>query len=212
MYNYKEDLMPRGGVWEKLHWATETIKHWLGLMNQTVPPTTVTYTVHEKSTGRCLASVSNRRINGRYVKQAWGGRRDNDAYKVGEESFDATDYVLRMKLDKLHCLQDGHESSDTVGEAHIDWDGPHEVYIVDAVLAYFGVAELREITQEQLDFVLDHVQPQESELQTVTLTFKVDVRKPKGADTAEFVNDLEYNLRSNTPGIVVIDTELVSSE
>jgi len=58
---------------------------------------------------------------------------------IGTEEFDATDYVLSMSLNWIHELRDHDESSDVIGEALVNHDGPFEVDITESILSFFGV-------------------------------------------------------------------------
>lgn len=73
------------------------------------------------------------------------------AIPLGEESFDATATILAMPLADILRIEDHQNSSDSIGEQHVNHDGPFEVEIVDAIIEFFGVGELEEITQEMLD-------------------------------------------------------------
>ena len=87
-------------------------------------------------------------IIGEYVKQQWTGRKQDHAAETGREKFEATDYVLcTLKYEDVIELQDNSECTDAIGNAHVTHDGPHEVYITDAICEYFDVNSLDEITQ-----------------------------------------------------------------
>lgn len=63
-----------------------------------------------------------------------------------DEAFDATAYILNMPFEALVEVSDSHDSSDTIGLAHVHHDGPHTVYIEDAMCSFFGVDDLNEVT------------------------------------------------------------------
>ena len=98
-------------------------------------------------------------IRGRYIKQAWDS--SNNSVNLGEESFVATEHVLAMRLEDIHELEDMRWSTDNIGEAHVNHDGPHEVVITESIRQFFDVEELSEITQDQLEQACDRygVQP-----------------------------------------------------
>lgn len=98
-----------------------------------------------------VASFTDRRITGTFTKQVWGGRKGDDAIFSGTEEFDATDYVLRMPLQKIHRLVDHDDTTDVIGLAHVDYDGPFEVDVVGEICAYFGIEQLEDLTEENLD-------------------------------------------------------------
>ncbi|ART57226.1 hypothetical protein CBP36_20175 (plasmid) [Acidovorax carolinensis] len=91
-----------------------------------------------------------KRILGVFTKQVWGGRKGNDAIFVAEESFDATDAVLKLPHAAFIELQDNHESTDEIGRSVVDWCGPCEVCCVDSILEFFGVDSLEDVTPEML--------------------------------------------------------------
>lgn len=95
---------------------------------------------------------SERRIIGRMLMQAWGGRKGDDAIFVREEEFDATDAVLGLSYAGLQALGsagDGSDPADSIGQECVHWDGPFEVHVIDSICAYFGVSSIEDITQEQ---------------------------------------------------------------
>lgn len=134
-----------------LRMLTEAIRHadclLAGLPEGEAGTLTIT-----NAAGHFVAVVTNRRMTGTFYKQVWGGRKGDDAIPAGEEDFDATEYVLSMPHADLVALDDNAESTDEVGRAHIDWDGPCYVTLVESVRCYFGVDALNEITQEALEF------------------------------------------------------------
>lgn len=162
--------------------------------------------------GYLLAAPTNYRIEGIYTKQQWGGRKNSQALYVGEEKFDATDAVLLLDHAELISLVDGDESTDALGVAHVQHKGPCEVAITQSILDYFGVASLREITPEALAYAREKAQPQPACDEELTLTIKVKVKVALGKSVTEFIEELDYSVVSKTPGIIVIDTEIVDSE
>lgn len=92
-----------------------------------------------------------KRIIGRFDKQRWAGRHEDNAVSIGEVEFDATERILGMKLWEIHELKDCDESSDYLGQEFIKHDGPHSVYIEDAIQAFFEVSDVKKITQNHLN-------------------------------------------------------------
>jgi len=164
-----------------------------------------TFTV--KCEGRLLASVTNRDIQATFHMQY--RRRGAAALDCGRVDFNATGHVLRMEPDALRALRDGEESSAAVGLAHIDWDGPCRVILVDAVCAFFGVADLAEITDEALAFVRRRRPGLEVTKTGLRLTFDVWLLVEEGASIGEFMQDLDCRITSRTSGVSVIDTKFV---
>lgn len=169
-----------------------------------------TFTV-ESEDGYLLASVTNRRIVGSFTKQQWGGRKGDDAIHIGDEDFDATDNILLMNHEDLVELDDNDDSSDNIGREHIDWSGPCSVNIVDAVCAYFGVSDVRDITPEALDFARQRANPQPASKEVITLSVKLYLRVAPGASVSEFIENLDYSVVSNTAGVTVSNTEITDS-
>jgi len=178
------------------------------LLNDGGDPTTFTV---EDADGYLVASVTNRRIIGTFVKQAWGGRKGDDACFVEEVEFDATNHVLLMTHEALTQLQDGFESTDELGLAHISWNGPCEVSVTDAICQFFGVDDIRDVTPEALAYARNRAHPQPPEEKTITLSIKLNLRVTPGASVQEFIEDLEYSVTSNTVGVVVCSTELTDA-
>lgn len=90
-------------------------------------------------------------IIGKYNKQQWGGRKGDDLIDIDTQDFDATSYVLRMPHEKLVELQDFDYSTDEIGNAHVKWDGPHSVRIVEEICNFFRVHALEDISPFALD-------------------------------------------------------------
>lgn len=170
-----------------------------------------TFTV-ENEDGKLLASATNRRIIGRFLKQQWGGRKNDDAIACGEEDFDATDAILLMDRKDLIELEDGSESTDRIGQDHISWHGPCEVTLTDSICEFFGVSSVEEITDEALAYARNRLNPQPADTQTVTLTLKVKIRVAPGTSVSEFIENLDYSVISNTVGITVQNTEIVDCD
>jgi hypothetical protein len=166
-----------------------------------------------KLEGRPVGSISNRRIIGLYKKQEWDG---NDyAILVGEVEFDATDVVLNLPLDDIREMADNSEDSDNVGNQCVEWHGPHVVHIEDAIMEYFGVEDLSEITEELLVFAREREKPKQKIVETMTLTVKLNVLMSEQEDEearqqllSEVVENLDYDFTSNTPGAIIQSTEI----
>lgn len=114
----------------------------------------VTLTIEIEGTGVPVFSFSNRRIMGDFTKQRWDGPKGNDAIECGEDRFDATLYILSMPYEQVIGIKDDHDSSDQIGQAHVNWAGPHRVEIVDSMCDFFGVSKLAEISREHFTFVV----------------------------------------------------------
>lgn len=166
-----------------------------------------TFTI-EDANGHLLATVTNRDITGRFIKQQWF---DDYACDVGEESFEATNYILQMSLDDVRALTDSSQQSADVGQVFVQWDGLFQVILAEEVKSFFGVDDLEKITAEALQFAKERLNVKPDAVETVELTIKVRVRVEDGADVSEFVDNLDYSVFSNTSGVYVIDTEIVDS-
>jgi hypothetical protein len=162
-----------------------------------------TFTVRDSSNNmRVLASVTNRRIVGKFFKQVWGGRKNDDAINCGEVEFDATDTILLMSHADLIALEDSRESTDRIGY-QVVWDGPYEVYITGKIASYFGVDDIKEITPEALKFARHRHDPQPVTNVEITIKVKLNVRVAAGASLANFFYDMDATVTSLTPGVVV---------
>lgn len=160
---------------------------------------------------RLLASITNERVTGNFLKQKWGGRKNDDAIWCGEDEFDATDHVLLMPLDQIIELEDGSESTDELGRAHVPWDGPCEVNVVDSIKSFFGVSDLEDISEEALEYARRRIDPAAPMDAVITIEVKVRVKVAAGASLSDFIDEMEYSVRSNTNGVRVVDTEIVGT-
>jgi len=142
----------------------------------------VTLTVEIAGTGLPVASFSNRRIMGDFTKQRWGGHKGDDAITCGEDRFDATLYILSMPYEKVIAIKDDHDSSDHIGQAHVDWHGPHRVEIVDSMCDFFGVSKLVEISADHFNFV---VQSRQEEIAAHRRAEQQRQQPPKRIQTPE---------------------------
>lgn len=168
-----------------------------------------TFTVEEEG-GDAFASISNRRIVGTFLKQQWGGSKNDQAYPCGEEEFDATDYVLNMEYEDLVQVEDGDYSSDEIGKAHVEWDGPFEVSIEESICEYFGVGSIRRITKDNYVYVRSNVKPAAATERTISVKCDIKVRLSPGASMEEFLNSMEHSFVSNVSGAVVVSSEVVA--
>lgn len=159
-----------------------------------------------------IAWHTNRRIEATFHKQTWGGRGGNDALDCGQEEFDATHAVLLLPLSAIHELEDSSDSSDAIGTTLVDWHGPCFVTgLEDSLLSYFGVLDACDITEEHLRRAMAKEMPLPRETRVVELSFRVTVSAGKGS-LQDFFDGLDYSVRSNTPGVVVTNTELTNAE
>ena len=162
--------------------------------------------------GKLIFSLTNRRIECEFLKQVWGGRKGDMAIEVGSETLDVTDYVLSLPYERFLEIEDNHESSDEIGRAHTDWDGPCEATIKDSVLGYFGVADLNDVTPECLaqarESALNKKLAQEDAILDVTLQIKVR----KNGDVQVSPDALDCSVRANAAGLRVLDVSIVSCE
>ncbi len=141
-------------------------------------------------------------IEGIFIKQVWGGRTDDQAITIGEETFDATRYVLGMTLNQLHAITDNDDTSDDIGTAHVDHDGPYYVEITDAICGYFGVEVVEDITQEMLDearqdsgFIFDAVQEASNTIKLrLILDVEYDFREVPSVEVERETSFLKKNL------------------
>jgi len=179
------------------------------LLEKCIEPTT--FAIVDEN-GRLMAAVTNRRIEGVFLKQEWGGHKGDTAIEHGEETFDATDAILLMDHEEVLALTDNSQNTDAVGKAHVQWDGPHDVHLADAISDYFGVELLDAITPEALAFAKARANPQEPIMETVTLSIRVKLRMAPGADVQEFIDNLDYSVKSKTTGMVVTEAEIIESE
>lgn len=147
------------------------------------------------------------RIIGTFTKQQWDGR--NNSVHCGEEEFDATDHILLMEPAAVRQLQDDRENTDCIGQAHVSWNGPHQVSIVDSICEFFGVDDVSEITDEAMADARERLNPQPATEEVIQLVVKLKVRIAGGASVKEFIENLDYSVISKTAGITVTDTEIV---
>lgn len=156
---------------------------------------------------------TNARMVGTYRKQQW---TSNDyAILVAEDSFDATDAILNLPLTEIHELSDDSEDTDRIGNMHIDWRGPHSVWLTESVCAYFDVDDLEEIGQAHLDAARAFEKPKGQTVKSVTVTVSLNVSMPDFDNDTErqellsaLIENLDYDFISNTPGAIIQSTEI----
>ncbi|MDK6079784.1 hypothetical protein [Massilia varians] len=148
----------------------------------------VTVTVELENTAVPVASFSTRRIMGDFTKQIWGGRKGDDAIYFDEERFDATLHILSMPYKDVIRIRDNNDSSDVIGQAHVQWDGPHEVQLVDSMCDFFGVSRLAELSQDHFNFVVEcrqaEIQAQQRTVRAENVQEPAAERLPAPADAA----------------------------
>lgn len=169
-----------------------------------------TFTV-TKDDETVVASFSNRRIMGTFIKQKWGGIKGNDAINIGDEKFDATNAILLMKYADLIELDDNSEETDAIGFDHIQWGGPCVVKIVDEICEFFGVSDISDITAENFNFVVSKFKPAQPETKKLVLSICVSLTGQPNINIDEFVKHLNCSITSNTVGIIVNKTEVIDS-
>lgn len=165
-----------------------------------------TFSVHD-SDGNLKASVTNRRIIGTFYKQRWGGWKEDQAISCGEEEFDATNAVLLLEPNQVAELASMYELTDTIGRDHVEWDGPCDVYLDEAVCAFFGVGDLEEITPEALAFARSRHNPKPLEEHTLAVSVKIHLRVAPGVNVGDFLTNMSMHVRSQTPGITMAAVE-----
>jgi hypothetical protein len=200
VYDYEELLTTEMSLADAVTYAEAALK---GLLSRPGHRNAHYAYVIANETGKLVASVTNLRITGVFTKQNWGGRKGNDPIHAGEEEFDATDYVLNMPYDEVLEIRDNRESSDAIGTAHIQWNGPYEVDIVDSICEFFGVGQLDDITPEMFEFVRGRYKPRTPEAHEIEMTLKVRVTVSPGATLGDFIRDAEYSVKSATSGVLV---------
>lgn len=81
-----------------------------------------------------------------------------------------------------------------------------------AVCDFFGVEAVTDVTDEAWDFAKNQHSGEEFELVDVTVTVKLQIRKPKALPLEDVINDLDYSFTSTTIGAVVKDTSITDYE
>lgn len=155
---------------------------------------------------------SNRRIRGTFTKQAWGGRKGDDAVFVGQEAFDATTQVLLLDLAEIHALRDYHDTTDAIGSSVVSWEGPFEVVLIDSMLTFFGVRRVRDITEQHVQFARAIYAPVHSTEYDVEVVLKVRVRNGEGISITDVIDGLRYSAHSTLPGAVIGSVSIESSK
>lgn len=102
--------------------------------------------------------ITPRGIVGVFIQQVWAGPKNDWAQTMATVKFDATHAVLSLDLDAIHSIRDNDESSDAIGRACVQWDGPCEVSLTESIVQFFGLSDdevpdlmIEHITQEMLD-------------------------------------------------------------
>lgn len=207
MYSIYQD----GGYYETLDRLSEACGVAEGLLSAVADPTT--FIVVDK-VGRICASYTNRRIMGTFIKKGWVPAAPGASAGVlevqDEDEFDATDAVLLLPVESLMSLCDGDAVAEAIGNQHIEWGGPSEVKLVEQVCLFFGIDDMSELTPELVTFVRQAYNPQPLVEEVVELTVRVKVKRAPYATVSQFVENLDYMVASQTPGVVVCQTEISS--
>ena len=102
--------------------------------------------------------ITPRRIIGVFIQQVWAGPKNDWAQTIATVKFDATQAVLSLDLDAIHAIRDNAESSDDIGRACVQWNGPCEVSLTESIVEFFGLGDdavsdliIEHVTQEMLD-------------------------------------------------------------
>lgn len=159
-----------------------------------------TFTVNEDD-GTLVAVETNRRIVGVVDKQ---GHDDHDMVE-----FDATNAVLFMSHEDLMKLDDESITTCNVARYFVDWLGPIEVTLVDSVCKYFAVSSIKEITPQAFAYVKQKFNPQPTVERSVSVTVNLKISMQPGSSVSDFLENLDYSFLSNTPGVVIRDTEII---
>lgn len=161
--------------------------------------------------GRVVATLSNKRIVGEFIKQRWAGLNDDIAANVAVVKFDATDYVLLLPYEKLVALNDdAFEQWDEIGRQHVDWAGPFEVYLLDEICDFFGVEEIADITPENHAFVCSRYLPQPHKKAVVNLNLRLDLNVAPRQEIQEIMSLIVHNIESRVPGITIHNRSITS--
>jgi hypothetical protein len=157
--------------------------------------------------------VSDKKIIGIFTKQVWGGHKNDVAQFVEDVKFDATTAILLMDYGNLINLTDYSEDTDQIGFDHIDWSGPCEVYLCGSICKFFDVEKIKDITEEKFNAVKNsfNLKPPTTRSIMLSIRVKVDMAQNSG-ELSDLIENLDYSIRSQTPGMVIIDTEIVDSD
>ena len=170
-----------------------------GIFDQDGDPSTVTV---EDADERVIASFTNRKVVGVMRRQTDGPR--DTLVPVGEDEFDATDFILLMDAGEIRKIMDNDETSDDIGRAHVTWDDPCDVEIVESICEFFGIDSLEDLTDENVAFARAQRVPTPLVEKTVTLTVRVDIRALREDDVSAFLRNLNCAVESRTPGVFVM--------
>lgn len=114
-----------------------------------------------------------------------------------------------MQRAALRALRDNREGTDAVGQAHVPWDGPSWVAIVDSVCAFFGVADLADVPMRPWLSRASASRGKKPPNEPLRLTFDLRLRMTGGASLGEFIESLDYRMNSRTDGTMVVETRFV---
>ena len=161
--------------------------------------------------GETIKFVSSRRILGDFVKEVNAGLKSDMAVEIDRESFDATDAVLLMTREDIIELGECEEAVDALARELVAWDGPFTVEsLVDSIAEFFAIDNIADLTQDRLDAAVQAHGGVVEEF-TVTLTIQVRGKRFSSTDINEFIEDLDYSIRSNTDGVMVTSTEMIDA-
>jgi len=150
-------------------------------------------------------------IIGRFEKQRWVGPKADRAEEIETVEFDATDYILHMSAAELRKVEDCNYSSDAIGEAHVNHDGPFSVRIEQAICAFFGVEAVSDIKATHLRQAKAWLKslPKKQYIARVSLHAYVDL--PIMAQHPSQVRKLALKHANTLPGKTAQHIEFLSS-
>lgn len=148
-----------------------------------------------------------KKIIGCFEKQEW--MHDDEYIDIGSEDFDATSYILNMDYEDVIEITDCDDSSDVIGRAHVDWDGPCSVTeLEESIAGFFGVDQLDEITEEMFDDAKKQYSVKPFVKKSISMEIKVDLMASPDINIHDVIKNLMVQIRSETPGAVVKNFEV----
>ena len=148
----------------------------------------------EKSGSGIVATMPKSRVVGTFTAQSWIGPKLDRCMTVSEEKFDATDVIIGMSFDEVKALKDGDQSTDDIGQQCVQWDGPCEVTVVDAIAHFFSVPNIEDISQENFEFTCKWVQEMNvvnKHQEKFSLRIDIDGLLPENVSKEEFLKEIK---------------------
>lgn len=159
--------------------------------------------------GEVSAFFTNRRITTTFSLISPAGHTPHIG-TVAAELADLTEAILTLPTcsDMIQALLDAQEvaqlAKQATGLETLTFD---HAALIESTCEFFGINDIEDLTDDRYNAAAAAVVGGLIE-ETITLEVKVSIRRGANQDIGDFIENLHYEIRSQTPGVHIIDTEL----